>query len=266
MVVALEHDGRDDGDPFLALFHKAAEFAPRVEAGHARRVRALARNEHYVPEAVGVKAPGGSQIGGEGFAVAFIEKRRKRVEGVGRDLLECVGGHVVLLWTGCPWFLRALRNPTIRLDDTRLGHRLAEHRCVCHRACQRSVLARREAAGERSGVIAHRTTAGRWRSHRADVKYREWAGYRRPCGQASGCQQTSPKIYAAGAEAGAFPQADRLTGGGRSVRFGVPLQFAEERGGVDAELFGSVELVPAVALQDGEDVFAFDVVERAHAR
>ena len=72
--------------------------------------------------------------------------------------------------------------------------------------------------------------------------------------------------YAAGTETGAFPQVDRLAGGGGSVRFGVPLQFAEERGGVDPELFGGVELVPAVALQDGEDVFAFDVVERAHAR
>ena len=81
-----------------------------------------------------------------------------------------------------------------------------------------------------------------------------------------GQQKTAPRIYAAGAETGAFPQADRLAGGGRSVRFGVPLQFAEERGGVDAELFGGVELVPAVALQDGEDVFAFDVVERAHFR
>lgn len=69
-----------------------------------------------------------------------------------------------------------------------------------------------------------------------------------------------------GSRIGAFPQADRLAGGGRSVRFGVPLQFAEERRGVDAELFGSVNLVPAVALQDGEDVFAFDVVERAHFR
>lgn len=158
-----------------------------------------------------------------------------------------------------------MRNPTTRLEDTRLGHRLAEHRGVSHRACQRSVLARREAAGERCGVIVHRTTAGRWRSHLADIKYREWAACRRPCGQASECQQrTAPKIYGAGAETGAFPQADRLAGGGGSVRFGVPLQFAEERGGVDAELFGGVELVPAVALQDGEDVFAFDVVKRAH--
>jgi hypothetical protein len=29
-------------------------------------------------------------------AVAFVEKRRQRVEGVGRDLLECVGSHGVL--------------------------------------------------------------------------------------------------------------------------------------------------------------------------
>ena len=107
---------------------------------------------------------------GELVAVAFIEKRRKLVEGVGRDLLECVGGHGVLLWTGCPWFLRALRNPTTRLEDTRLRHRRAEHRGGSHRACQRSVLARREAAGERCGVIVRSTTACRWRSHLADDK------------------------------------------------------------------------------------------------
>jgi hypothetical protein len=45
---------------------------------------------------------------------------------------------------------------------------LAERRGGSHRACQRSVLARREAAGERRGVIVHRTTACRWRSHLAD--------------------------------------------------------------------------------------------------
>ncbi len=107
---------------------------------------------------------------GELVAVAFIEKRRQLVEGVGRDLLECVGGHGVLQWTGCPWFLRALRNPTTRLEDTRLCHRRAEHRGDSHRACQRSVLARREAAGERCGVIVRGTTARRWRSHLADDK------------------------------------------------------------------------------------------------
>ena len=32
--------------------------------------------------------------------VALVEKGRKRVEGVGRDLLECVGGHGVLQWNG----------------------------------------------------------------------------------------------------------------------------------------------------------------------
>ena len=96
---------------------------------------------------------------GELVAVAFIEKRRKCVESVGRDLLECVGSHGVLLWTGCPWFLRTLRNPTIRLEDTWLGHRHAEHRGDCHRACQRSVLARREAAGERLGVVVRGPTA-----------------------------------------------------------------------------------------------------------
>src|SRR6266542_4389086 len=83
--------------------------------------------------------------------------------------------HLHLLWTGCPWFLRALRNPTTRLEDTRLGRRHAEYRAGSHRACQRLVLARREAAGERRGVIVRSTTACRWRSHLADIKYWEWA-------------------------------------------------------------------------------------------
>src|SRR5207253_7169055 len=42
---------------------------------------------------------------------------------------------------------RGTRQPV--LEDTRLGHRHVEHRGVSHRACQRTVLARREAAGER---------------------------------------------------------------------------------------------------------------------
>ena len=49
---------------------------------------------------------------GELVDVAFIEKCRKLVESVGRDLLECVGGHGVLQSTGCPWFLHTQRNPT----------------------------------------------------------------------------------------------------------------------------------------------------------
>jgi hypothetical protein len=123
-----------------------------------------------------------------------------------------------------------------------------------------------------AGPTAERRSAGHTREDLRSTTSQRDSGKddghrRREDGRSAALErrQIRPGAYhAAGAEAAAFTQADRLAGGGSSVRFGVPLQFAKERGGVDAELFGSVELVPAVALQDGEDVFAFDVVEGAH--
>ena len=170
LSLASADDRRQNRDALLALANEATHRAPRLKARDARRGRALTRDETDVVPGILVEPRHGLEQRGELVAVAFIEKRRKRVEGVGRDLLECVGGHGVLQWTGCPWFLRALRNPTTRLEDTRLCHRRAEHRGDSHRACQRSVLARREAAGERCGVIVRSTTACRWRSHLADDK------------------------------------------------------------------------------------------------
>ena len=92
-------------------------------------------------------------------AAAFVEQQSKLVEGIGRDLLKCVGGHSVLQSTGCPWFLRSPRNPTTCLEDTRLRHRRAEHRVdltgraggLCWREAKRP--------GERDGVIVRSATA-----------------------------------------------------------------------------------------------------------
>ena len=73
LVVTLEGDRGDDGDPFLALFYEAAELAPGVEAGDASRVRSLVRNEHHVSEAVGVKATGGCEVSDQSVAAARLK-------------------------------------------------------------------------------------------------------------------------------------------------------------------------------------------------
>jgi len=63
---------------------------------------------------------------GEAFTVSLVEERGEFVECLCRERLELVGGHhVSSIRTGCPWFLRSLRNPAARLEDTPRGPRNA---------------------------------------------------------------------------------------------------------------------------------------------
>jgi hypothetical protein len=113
---------REDYDALLAPADEAVQRTPRVEAGNARRGRALTGDQANVVKAVAMEARHRREEGGELVAVARVEQFAKSIEGVGRELLEIVGVHdVSSSRTGCPRFLHDRRNPVARLEDTTRG-------------------------------------------------------------------------------------------------------------------------------------------------
>jgi hypothetical protein len=89
-------------------------------------------------------------------------EKQRRLQGVRESVDECfefVVGHDVSSHHG----LFVVPSRQEEPDSPYGGHGLkstsAEHRSRCHRACQRSMLARREAPGDGCGVVVHRTTA-----------------------------------------------------------------------------------------------------------